>query len=601
MAYQALARTYRPKNFHEMVGQEHIVKALTNALDANKVHHAFLFTGTRGVGKTTIARVLSKSLNCEKGVTSTPCGKCAACIAIDEGRFIDLIEVDAASKTKVEDTREILENVQYTPTNGRFKIYLIDEVHMLSKHSFNALLKTLEEPPPYVKFLLATTDPQKLPITILSRCLQFNLKSIPEHQIASHINNVLAKEGYNKNDGSSEIIARHANGSMRDALSLLDQAIAFTSGTLDQKEVLKMLGAIDTSYIHDILRHIAGNNAHEMIMVVSGMAERSIDFSVALDQMISVLHKVALHSVAPDAINGLPKDREAIKHISRLLPIDNIQTYYQIAINGRRDLPLSSDPRTGFEMTLIKMITLSHPDEYNFMVIHKQCDTGAGAQSVSVAGRAETDVIERQPVPADDMEAKSETTKNEPDGQGGIDISKNVDIDTLTTPSAEDGDDNIERIENVTIGDERKRDVPTLKEKEPEDMAGNEDPMSWGVITGALRVSGLSKQLAINCAPVSISENEVILALPESFSHLSNKRQQERLKDALEEYFKGPISLKITVGEPPSETIAQKNDRVAAQKRSDAETYATSDEKIMMLQKEFGASVFIESVVPIES
>ncbi|WP_460050815.1 DNA polymerase III subunit gamma/tau [Sessilibacter sp. MAH2] len=356
MSYQVLARKWRPRNFHEMVGQEHVLRALINALDHNRLHHAYLFTGTRGVGKTTIARILAKCLNCESGVSSNPCGQCGACREIAEGRFVDLIEVDAASRTKVEDTRELLDNVQYAPTRGRYKVYLIDEVHMLSGHSFNALLKTLEEPPPHVKFLLATTDPQKLPVTILSRCLQFHLKNMSQERIVGHLSNVLEHESIRFEDSALWQLARAADGSMRDALSLTDQAIAFGNGSVSEAEVSSMLGTIDRAFVYEILVGLAEFDSHKVLNAVAQMAEQSPDYPGALAELISVLHRIALAQVAPQALDNSLGDREQIVSLASQITSEDVQLFYQMALHGRRDLPLNPDLRSGLEMTLLRML-----------------------------------------------------------------------------------------------------------------------------------------------------------------------------------------------------------------------------------------------------
>lgn len=321
MNYQVLARKWRPRTFHELIGQEHVVRALTNALDRQRLHHALLFTGTRGVGKTTIARIFAKSLNCEIGVSSTPCGQCAACREIDAGRFVDLIEVDAASRTKVEDTRELLENVQYAPARGRFKVYLIDEVHMLSAHSFNALLKTLEEPPLHVKFLLATTDPQKLPVTVLSRCLQFNLKRLPVNQIAGYLGQVLEREDIPCEPAALQLIARAGDGSMRDALSLLDQAIAFGGGRVEASAVETMLGSIDRRRVMSLLRALAAGDASAVMRQVAELDELAPDYAAVLAELLSLLQRVALAQVVPDAVSedGVA-DPEDLRQLARPCP-----------------------------------------------------------------------------------------------------------------------------------------------------------------------------------------------------------------------------------------------------------------------------------------
>jgi len=356
MAYQVLARQWRPRNFSEMVGQAHVLRALINALANNRLHHAYLFTGTRGVGKTTLARILAKSLNCETGVTAYPCGQCITCREIDEGRFVDLLEVDAASRTKVEDTRELLENVQYAPTRGRYKVYLIDEVHMLSTHSFNALLKTLEEPPPHVKFLLATTDPQKLPPTVLSRCLQFNLKRLPLEQIIGHLKKILETEGLSYELPALRLLAQAADGSLRDALSLLDQAIAYTGGHLSNQEVGSMLGSLDQATVLDLLTILAASDAAGLLQKVAQVAEHNPDFVAVLGEMLSLLQRIALAQVVPATIETRPDDGEVILQLAKQLSPEEVQLFYQIGLLGRRDLPLAPDPRGGFEMVMLRML-----------------------------------------------------------------------------------------------------------------------------------------------------------------------------------------------------------------------------------------------------
>ena len=356
MSYLVLARKWRPRNFDELVGQEHVRQALVNALDSGRVHHAFLFTGTRGVGKTTIARILARALNCERGVGSRPCGECGACREIDEGRFVDLIEVDAASRTKVDDTRELLENVQYLPTRGRFKVYLIDEVHMLSAHSFNALLKTLEEPPPHVKFLLATTDPQKLPVTVLSRCLQFNLKRLPASLIAARITQILGAEGVAHEPAAVGLLARAADGSLRDALSLLDQMLAFGAGRVTEADARAMLGTVDRQKVLGLVERIGERDARGLFAAVAAIDEYAPDYGQLLDEIAALLQKVALHQAVP----GLGEDEthppESIAALAARLSAEELQLAYQFAILGRRDLELAPDPRTGFEMTLLRML-----------------------------------------------------------------------------------------------------------------------------------------------------------------------------------------------------------------------------------------------------
>ena len=356
MSYQVLARKWRARSFRELVGQTHVLKALINALDSQRLHHAYLFTGTRGVGKTTIARIIAKCLNCETGISSTPCGVCSICKEIDEGRFVDLIEVDAASRTKVEDTRELLDNVQYSPSRGRFKVYLIDEVHMLSSHSFNALLKTLEEPPPHVKFLLATTDPQKLPVTILSRCLQFSLKNMPPERVVEHLSHVLAAENIPFEDDALWLLGRAADGSMRDAMSLTDQAIAFGEGKVLAADVRAMLGTLDHGQVYGVLQALLEGDARALIEAVRHLAEQGPDWNGVLAEILNVLHRVAIAQAMPDAIDNGQGDRERVLALAEVLPAEDVQFYYQMGLIGRRDLPLAPDPRSGFEMVLLRML-----------------------------------------------------------------------------------------------------------------------------------------------------------------------------------------------------------------------------------------------------
>ncbi|HJP05665.1 MAG: DNA polymerase III subunit gamma/tau [Gammaproteobacteria bacterium] len=356
MSYLALARKWRPKIFADVAGQEHIVRALTNALESGRVHHAYLFAGTRGVGKTTVARILAKALNCEKGVNPEPCGKCSACTSIDEGRFIDLIEVDAASRTKVDDTRELLENVQYTPSSGRYKVYLIDEVHMLSGHSFNALLKTLEEPPPHVKFLLATTDPQKLPVTVLSRCLQFNLKCLSSDLIVDRMALICKAENIQADAMALARIARAASGSMRDALSLLDQALAFGSGELRDDDVADMLGSLDQRHINELLQYLAAGDAGGLMEQVRNLQELVPDYESVLNDLATVLQQIAVLKLAgPDCLDE-DADTEMLTGFAGQFSDELVQLFYQIAVTGRRDISLAPDPRLGFEMTLLRMV-----------------------------------------------------------------------------------------------------------------------------------------------------------------------------------------------------------------------------------------------------
>ncbi|WP_249676253.1 DNA polymerase III subunit gamma/tau [Pseudomonas abieticivorans] len=403
MSYQVLARKWRPRSFREMVGQTHVLKALINALDNQRLHHAYLFTGTRGVGKTTIARIIAKCVNCETGITSTPCGECSVCREIDEGRFVDLIEIDAASRTKVEDTRELLDNVQYAPSRGRFKVYLIDEVHMLSSHSFNALLKTLEEPPPYVKFILATTDPQKLPATILSRCLQFSLKNMTPERVVEHLSHVLGVENVPFEDDALWLLGRAADGSMRDAMSLTDQAIAFGEGKVLAADVRAMLGTLDHGQVYGVLQALLEGDARGLLEAVRHLAEQGPDWSGVLAEMLNVLHRVAVAQALPEAVDNGQGDRDRVLAVAQALPAEDVQFYYQMGLIGRRDLPLAPDPRSGFEMVLLRMLAFRPADtgEAPRQTLKPSGISQATADSAhTVAGPAQAVPVIAAPAPA---------------------------------------------------------------------------------------------------------------------------------------------------------------------------------------------------------
>ena len=358
MSYQVLARKWRPQSFHDVVGQEHVLKALINALENQRLHHAYLFTGTRGVGKTTLARILARCLNCETGITSRPCGECSSCQEITGGNFIDLIEVDAASRSKVDDTRDLMDNVQYAPSRGRYKVYLIDEVHMLSTHSFNALLKTLEEPPEHVKFLLATTDPQKLPVTVLSRCLQFNLKNMSAPQISEYLNKVLASEQITFDQNSLELIAQAASGSMRDALSLTDQAIAHGNGNLAEKEVANMLGTVDRTHLHELLDSLVKADGPLLISTCTLIASHSVDYQILTAQLLNMIHAIAVHQQIPEAaVTSVSADRLQV-YADQFHP-EQVQLLYQMLLVGRQDIQIAPDPKSGFEMLMLRLLAFS--------------------------------------------------------------------------------------------------------------------------------------------------------------------------------------------------------------------------------------------------
>ncbi|HED16484.1 MAG TPA: DNA polymerase III subunit gamma/tau [Gammaproteobacteria bacterium] len=569
MTYEVLARKWRPKTFAEMVGQSHVLRALTNALDQNRVHHALLFTGTRGVGKTTLARILAKSLNCEEGVSSTPCGKCSACVEVDEGRFIDLIEVDAASRTKVEDTRDLLENVQYAPSCGRYKVYLIDEVHMLSDKSFNALLKTLEEPPPHVKFLLATTDPQKLPVTVLSRCLQFNLKRIPEQWIAEHLQNIMDKEGIAYEMPALQSLARVGDGSMRDALSLLDQAIAHCGGKLVADQVSDMLGTIDQQYVQDLARALASADGSQVMKVVAALSEKAPDYAAVLDALNSLFHRIALAQWVPDALDEGYGDVDAIRQLAGSVLPEDVQLFYQIGLIGRRDLSLAPDPRGGFEMVLLRMLAFQPdaalPVTDGQGAVAKQPQQAAAATSASASAPAS-------------HQAQSDSTA--------------APLETDYQPKAS-------ATEPVSP-------PPVVEVNDVAESVGGPEtspaPMSeWETLVSQLPLKGPSKELALHCVLAEKTANKIVLTVDASHNHLNRKTVVERLEKALRTSMGSAINLVINVGDTGGESPTDKRVRQKDQAHQASVKAIEQDPLVQDLQKVLGAEVDASRITPRES
>ncbi len=558
MSYQVLARKWRPRTFAEMAGQEHVLRALANGLANDRLHHAYLFTGTRGVGKTSVARILAKCLNCERaGVTAEPCGECAACAEIDQGRFVDLIEVDAASRTRVEDTRELLDNVQYAPTRGRYKIYLIDEVHMLSGHSFNALLKTLEEPPPHVKFLLATTDPQKLPVTVLSRCLQFNLKHLPATLMAQHLTRILEHEGLEHETAAVTRLARAADGSMRDALSLLDQAIAHGGGRLGDADVQDMLGTIDRDFVLRALEALAGRDGEAMLAESARMAERAPDFGAALDEMLTVLHQLALVQTVPSALAEDTPERERLLALAAGLEPETVHLGYQIVLNGRRDLPLGPEPRTGFEMVLLRLLA------FRPVVAGDTVSTNRPAPvrrdpAVSPPGEVATSAgaghSPRPPV---------ETPVRQP----------------LSEPPAAESKPH-------------ESNPPTFADRDSE-------PPDWQGMIAAMSLVGMTRALAVHCDWGGRRGDVARLRIDAGHRHLLNPGVQERLESALGEYLGAAVRLAIDLGGVEAEIPAEAEGRTAAGRQRAAEAAIESDPNITALRETFGAEVVPNSIKPI--
>ncbi len=549
MSYIVLARKWRPKRFADMVGQEHVLRALTNSLDSGKIHHAFLFTGTRGVGKTTIARILAKSLNCERGVSSNPCGVCAACREIDEGRFVDLIEVDAASRTKVDDTRELLDNVQYAPSCGRYKVYLIDEVHMLSNHSFNALLKTLEEPPPHVKFLLATTDPQKLPVTVLSRCLQFSLKRLSSSLIAERMKLIATAEKLDFEPAALAHLARAADGSMRDGLSLLDQLIAFGGGALSEANTRAMLGTIDRGHVSRIVEALAREDGPGLLAQVAELDRDAPDYDRALADLAAFLQRIAIVQIVPDAAQEDEEfDAEILARMSRSMSAEDLQLYYQIALAGRRDLSLAPDPRLGFEMTLLRMLAF-RPD-----APAAGTTAGSGAAAAAGAGRA-------LPAPPAARAAPQATV-------------------TPIAPAP------------PTVSAPPSSPAPAAL------VPASIDAASWPRIVEGASLSGMLRQFALNCVPASFERDVLTLRLDEGVDARRSRAIEEKLLQALTKYLGRAIRLVFEVSQSELATPARQRALADQDKVVRAAAAFEADPVVKGLQERFGAAVDTASVKP---
>ena len=571
MSYQVLARKWRPQNFQELVGQEHVQRALVNALNDDRLHHAYLFTGTRGVGKTTIARIFSKSLNCETGITATPCGKCSTCMEIAEGRYVDLIEVDAASRTGVDDTRDLLENVQYAPTRGRYKVYLIDEVHMFSKSSFNALLKTLEEPPPHVKFLLATTDPQKLPVTVLSRCLQFNLKRLPVSLIISHLQHILTEEKVEFNVTALQLIAEAADGSMRDALSLLDQALAFGGGAIQEQEVRDMLGSVSRDKVIRLLKAVLQRDATQTLAVVAELAELSPDFENVLAEFLSLLHHMSLAKTVPEALDEFVSAREELLKLSEEVSAEDLHLFYQIALIGRRDLPLSPDARNGFEMIMLRLLAFRPATVDAGRVMQNQPQQAVAQSRPQAAPASRSQAASPPPVVQSSASASSAPAQSQP-------------VSAPPAPSAN----------------------AVAESSAPSPVAASAPAISndWREVVNALGLGGLVKQLAINCTMTQRDGCNIVLQIASGHSNLVNVKAKQRLQQALGEYFNIDAQLEIKVvnqlgGDNGSETPAQTVQRETQQRQQQAVESINEDSFTQSLKENFNAEIIPGSVKPV--
>ncbi|MCB1646022.1 MAG: DNA polymerase III subunit gamma/tau, partial [Pseudomonadales bacterium] len=604
MSYQVLARKYRPSNFAELEGQEHVRQALENALEQNRLHHAYLFTGTRGTGKTTIARILAKCLNCETGITSTPCGVCSSCQEIAQGRSVDLIEVDAASRTRVDETRELLDNVQYMPTHNRFKIYLIDEVHMFSNHSFNALLKTLEEPPEHVKFLLATTDPKKLPITVLSRCLQFNLKNLSPERVVRHLALILEKENIPFEENALWQLGRAADGSMRDALSLTDQAISFGNQKVLDAEVRSMLGAIDQLEIYELLQGLIERDAARVLDKVRRMSEFAPDYQGLLADLLSLLHRVAVAQAVPEGIDNSQGDREQVLGLAQALGREEVQLYYQIGLIGQRDLPLAPDARSGFEMVLLRMLSFVPNAERTASARDVSGVADSGPPATPPAGGADT-VKKPESVPAtspghEPPSAALTVAKSGAPAQTAAEPVQAPAPGAQSTALNNKGGisqpaqqtENPRPMDISQSGPARELKAPAATPTGPVPGA----PFSpqaefWADIVTRAGMSGVTQSIAANCELKHREGQRWQLCLRESHGSIWNDTHRNRMARAISDLLGESIKVDVEIGAVRGETP----DDIERRRRSDrlAVAIATleSDEKLGQLLQHFGGTL----------
>jgi DNA polymerase-3 subunit gamma/tau len=615
MSYQVLARKWRPQNFKQMVGQEHVLQALIHALDSQRLHHAYLFTGTRGVGKTTIGRILAKCLSCEERITSEPCGHCSACLAITEGRYVDLIEIDAASRTKVEDMRELLENVQYAPSQGRFKIYLIDEVHMLSQSSFNALLKTLEEPPSHVKFLFATTDPQKLPVTILSRCLQFNLKNMSPEKIVAHLKHVLNEEQVSFEDAALWALARAAEGSMRDALSLTDQAIAYGNHRLTEAGVSTMLGTVDQKKIYRILDALVKKDAAAMLAEVQALADFSPDYRSVLATLSSILHRIALEQVVPGSVDNAMGDREHIIHYARRLCAEDVQLFYQIALTSRQDLQITPDAKSGFEMALLRMfafqMTPVMSDSVGTLPVHEEApfipETIPGdvpeyasetpedlSSEVFVSGEGDQDV---EVLPPEAYQAYATDQIHTIDEQENLGITQQEQfVSAASSPASaiEDEEKLVSETANQVLAEsaESEKKKPVLNDNRINDAE------SWNSRVAELGLTGMTLNFMLNSV-LAFETDKLYVFMESGHFRLLTDNHEKRIREALLDNYPDHQQIEFVDGlQAGQETPMMWRERFQQERKEHARALIINDPHVDFIIQSFRANLIEASIQP---
>ncbi|QDC44054.1 DNA polymerase III subunit gamma/tau [Methylophilus medardicus] len=588
MSYQVLARKWRPKSFSSLVGQDHVVQALSNALSQQRLHHAYLFTGTRGVGKTTLSRILAKSLNCATGITATPCGTCEACLAIDIGRYVDYVEMDAASNRGIADMVSLLEQAIYAPSSGRFKVYMIDEVHMLTKEAFNAMLKTLEEPPAHVKFILATTDPQKVPVTILSRCLQFNLRQMASSTITAHLQDILGQEQLPFEAPALQLIARAANGSMRDALSLTDQAIAYGNQSVRESDVRSMLGAIDQSYLYELLHALIASDATRLLHIAQQMESRSIGFESALNDLAALLHLLAVAQYSPQAIADDHPERQTLLDLASQLSAEMLQLYYQICILGHRDIGLAPDAYAGFTMTLLRLLAFKADAMTPSAPTSSNGGSSEGPSRSNGGGGARAALANTRQMSASESNEASQT--------GAAAIASAPVIATrpaqASTPAAPR--QAIAALEQIP---QQSFSAPIMAQ------ASESAPVAWdgnwrGLVENHLSKLGLVRALAQNCELVSFDADTMTLRISEAHKHLASANYLDKLNSALSSHFGRRLKLNIVTGQEAN-TPARQQAVEKAELQDQATEAIMADRFVQGLMQEMGATIIPNSIKPL--